>query len=244
MSRPGSDMQVPLTRVADITGEVTSNRIESPVMQPDSQTKPAWLDGARARTLAAAHQLFAEHGYRATTTKEICLLAGIAEPTLFRHFGSKARLFEMTVLGPFTEFINDWINSWREFSAESSVQDLAEGLVSGLFTLVRQDRRLFQELMEARADPNNDLHGSAVAISTRIREGIRAVQEVGLEIADERHLPHLDPPATIASVAAMVIGVVMLEDWIVPAGVRRPSRGRMIREMTMMVTHGITGRPS
>jgi len=212
-------------------------------MQPDSPSKPAWRDRARGRTLAAAHQLFAENGYRATTTKQICLLAGIAEPTLFRHFGSKARLFEMTVLEPFTQFIDGWITSWRKFSADSSVQDLAEGLVSGLFTLVRQDRKLFQELLEARADPNNDLHESAVAISARIREGIRAVQEVGLEVADERHLTHLDPPATITAVAAMVIGTVMLEDWIVPAGVRRPSQGRMIQEMTMMVTHGITGRP-
>jgi hypothetical protein len=36
----------------------------------------------------------------------------------------------------------------------------------------------------------------------------------------------------------------MLEDWIVPVGVRRPGQDRMIQEMTMMVTHGITGRPS
>jgi AcrR family transcriptional regulator len=223
---------------------MASIHIESLVMQLDSQTRPTGRDGARARTLAAAHKLFGENGYRATTTKEICLLAGIAEPTLYRHFGSKAELFEMTVLEPFTEFVDGWITSWREFSAESSVQDLAESLVSGLFTLLRQDRKLFQELMEARADPKNDLHGSAVAISTRIREGLRAVQEVGLEIADERHLAHLDPPATITSVAAMVIGTVMLEDWIVPAGVRRPSQARMIHEMTMMVTHGITGRPS
>lgn len=213
-------------------------------MQPDSRTKPSTRDGVRARTLAAAHQLFAENGYRATTTKEICLLAGIAEPTLFRRFGSKAQLFEMTILEPFTEFIEGWITSWREFSAESSVQDLAESLVSGLFTLVRQDRRLFQELIEARTDPKSDLHGSAVAISTRIRQGLQAVQDVGLEIADERHLRHLDPPATITSVAAMVIGAVMLDDWIVPAAARRPGQDRMIREMTMMVTHGITGRPS
>jgi AcrR family transcriptional regulator len=212
-------------------------------MQPQPHPRPAWRNAVRTRTLAAAHQLFTENGYRATTTKEICLLAGIAEPTLYRNFGSKADLFEMTIVEPFTEFIDGWITSWREFSANSSVQDLAESLVSGLFTLVRQDRRLFQELMEARADPKNDLHGSAVAISTRMRQGLRAVQDVGLEIADERHLTHLDPPATITSVAAMVIGTVMLEDWIVPVGVRRPSQARLIHEITMMVTHGITGRP-
>ena len=212
-------------------------------MPPDPSARSVSGAGARVRTLTAARQLFTATGYRGTTTRQICLVAGIAEPTLFRHFGSKAELFETTILEPFTEFIDGWIASWRLFSADNSVQDLAEGLVNGLFTLVRRDRRLFQELMAARADPANDLHESAIAISTRIREGLRAVQGVGLEIADDRHLPHLDPPATIASVAAMVIGAVVLEDWTVPAGERRPSHTRMIREMTMMVTHGITGRP-
>ncbi len=212
-------------------------------MQPKLSPPPVARDDVRSRTLAAAHRLFTEDGYRATTTKEICLLARIAEPTLFRQFGSKAELFEATILEPFTEFVDSWITSWREFSAENSVQDLAESLVTGLFTLVRQDRRLFQELMEARADPNNDLHKSAVAISTRMRQGLRAVQDVGLEIAGQRNLAHLDPPATIASVAAMVIGAAVLDDWIVPSGVRRPSQARMIHEITMLITHGITGRP-
>ena len=212
-------------------------------MQPDRRARVAARDGVRARTLAAAHELFTKNGYRATTTKEICLRACVAEPTLFRNFGSKAELFEAAILEPFIQFIDGWIKSWYEFSADASVQDLAESLVGGLFKLVRQDRRLFQELMEARADPNNDLNRSAVAISTRMRDGLRAVHDVGLEIADARHLRHLDPPATIAAVAAMVIGSVMLEDWIVPTGHRQPSQARMIREITKMVTHGITGRP-
>jgi AcrR family transcriptional regulator len=212
-------------------------------MRPDPRAPRTSRNGVRARTLAAAHELFTKNGYRATTTKEICLRAGVAEPTLFRNFGSKAELFETTILEPFGQFIDGWIRSWREFSADTSVQDMAESLVEGLFKLVRQDRGLFRELMEARADPNNDLHRSAVAISARIREGLRAVQDVGLEIADERHLAHLDPPATIASVAAMIIGSVILEDWIVPVGVRQPSQARIITEMTMMITHGISGRP-
>ena len=212
-------------------------------MQPVRRSRSASGGGVRARTLAAAHELFTTNGYRATTTKEICQLAGVAEPTLFRNFGSKAELFETTILEPFTQFIDGWITSWRDFSADMSVQDMAASLVSGLLKLVCQERRLFQELMEARADPNNDLHRSAVAISTRIREGLRAVQDVGLEIADERQLTHLDPPATISAVAAMIIGSAILEDWIVPKGVRPPSQARMIHEITMIITYGITGRP-
>jgi AcrR family transcriptional regulator len=213
-------------------------------MQRESSEREITTRGsARSRTLAAAHQLFTQQGYRGTTTKEICLRAGVAEPTLFRHFGTKADLFETTILEPFNQFIEGWVASWRRESANTSVQDMAENLVEGLFRLIRQDLRLFQELIEARADASSDLHGSAVAVSARIREGLRAVHDAGLEIADDRHLVHLDAPANIAAVAAMVIGVVVLEDWIVPRGIRQPSQTRMIREITMMITYGITGRP-
>jgi hypothetical protein len=41
----------------------------------------------------------------------------------------------------------------------------------------------------------------------------------------------------------MIIGSVMLEDWIVPTGFRTPSQARMIREVTALITHGIIGRP-
>jgi AcrR family transcriptional regulator len=199
---------------------------------------------ARARILAAARSLFTANGYRPTTTKAISLLAGVAEPTLFRLFGSKSDLFEAAIIEPFSEFIDGWIRSWHEFSTDSSVEQLAESLVDGLFKLVQQDRRLFQELMEARADPSNTLHQSALSISTRLREGLRAVHDVGLEIASDHHLDRLDPPATIASVAAMVIGAVVLEDWIVPVGLRSPSRARMIKEIAMLIAYGISGRPT
>jgi AcrR family transcriptional regulator len=198
---------------------------------------------ARTRTLTAARSLFTANGYKATTTKEIALRAGVAEPTLFRLFGSKSDLFEAAVLEPFSEFIDGWIRSWHEFNTKTSVEQLAESLVDGLFTLVQQDRRLFQELMEARADPENPLHTSALSISSRLREGLRAVHDVGLEIATDHHLDRLDPPATIASVAAMIIGAVVLEDWIVPTGLRSPSRARMIKEIAMLIAYGISGRP-
>jgi len=46
------------------------------------------------RILSAAMQLVAEKGYIGATTREISRDAGVTELTLFRHFGSKERLFE------------------------------------------------------------------------------------------------------------------------------------------------------
>jgi AcrR family transcriptional regulator len=46
-----------------------------------------------ARLVAAAAQLFARRGFKATTTRDIATLAGLNEATLFRYFTHKTNLF-------------------------------------------------------------------------------------------------------------------------------------------------------
>lgn len=50
--------------------------------------------GTSEKLLEATLKLISEKGYLGTTTKEIAQEAGVTEVTLFRHFGSKERLFE------------------------------------------------------------------------------------------------------------------------------------------------------
>lgn len=47
---------------------------------------------------AVATELFAEKGYAATTTREICQRAGITKPVLYYYFGSKEQLFRELIL--------------------------------------------------------------------------------------------------------------------------------------------------
>lgn len=53
-------------------------------------TKYAVID---SRILEAASALFSTQGYKGTTTREIALIAGVSENSLFRHFGNKEGLF-------------------------------------------------------------------------------------------------------------------------------------------------------
>jgi AcrR family transcriptional regulator len=46
-----------------------------------------------ARIVEAAVQLFAQRGFKGTSTRDIAELAKVNEATLFRHFGKKADLF-------------------------------------------------------------------------------------------------------------------------------------------------------
>jgi len=49
---------------------------------------------ARQRILESAADSFRTLGYARTTTKQIAMNAGVAEVTLFRHFGDKQKLFQ------------------------------------------------------------------------------------------------------------------------------------------------------
>jgi AcrR family transcriptional regulator len=65
--------------------------LEAPVPVEDNPT--------RRKILAAAMEVFAEHGYRGAVTRVIAARAGVAEKTLFAHYGSKAALFA-AAMGP------------------------------------------------------------------------------------------------------------------------------------------------
>ncbi len=51
----------------------------------------------RDQILAAATTVFAQHGFRGSTTRRIADAAGVNEVTLFRYFGSKDALLEEAV---------------------------------------------------------------------------------------------------------------------------------------------------
>lgn len=198
----------------------------------------------RARILKAAHDLFTKQGYQSTTTKEISARAKVAEPTVFRHFGSKVELFEASILEPFNQVVDEWTQSWADMPTEITLEELAENLVDSLYTLVWEDRRIFRELMAARSDPQAPLYASAVTISAQFREGFSSVLDVGVDIARAKELVYVDPPATIGAVASMIIGSVLLGDWAYPANRRTPGRTRMVREMARLIVDGIAHRHS
>jgi len=54
-------------------------------------------DETRARLLAAAARVYAQHGYQGATTRAIAAEAGVNEVTLFRLFGAKEALLDEAI---------------------------------------------------------------------------------------------------------------------------------------------------
>src|SRR5947207_12912922 len=81
----------------------------------------------RAAITEAALTLFAERGYGGTSTRDITTRAGVAEPLLFRHFGSKSNLFEQAVIEPFSRFVKDYIAEIGRASCRDRAQHAGGG---------------------------------------------------------------------------------------------------------------------
>jgi AcrR family transcriptional regulator len=191
------------------------------------------IDHIRGLILDAARALFAEQGYERTTTKEIARRAGVLEPLLFRNFGSKAGVFDAAVVAPFTELIEAYVQSWERESSGADTEERISTFLEGLFELARQNRALLLTAIahrEAGVSPEPD-------VLDRIATALHGIDTVG---AVPRDYPAVDPPSAVAVLGSMLFGLALLDPMLFARGTRRPSRSRILTEMTEILLRGIT----
>lgn len=199
----------------------------------------------RALVLRAAHDLFTTQGYRGTKTREIAERARVAEPVIFRHFGSKAELFEISLLAPFTDFANAWAASWREDPLESVDEyEMTRTFVEGFYELASEHREVLHTLMAARAKDGDQ---ALAEVADRVVEQLASLLTLIRTLLDEhaaaRGWDALDSPVTVAVALGAILSVVVFDAWVFPAGQPRPGRDREIEELTQMLLRGVAHRP-
>lgn len=97
----------------------------------------------RRRLLEATLKLISEKGYMGATTREIAQQAGVTELTLFRHFGSKEKLFK-ELLGSYT-FLPRLKELIPELGGLSSREALE--LIATHFLLTLKERKAMVKIM-------------------------------------------------------------------------------------------------
>jgi AcrR family transcriptional regulator len=197
----------------------------------------------RELLLGAAGTLFEAQGYHATTTQQIVDAAGVDAPTLYRHFQSKAELFETTMLGPLQEFLTNHAAYWSSRPlGDVDPADLMQRYATGLVTMLHTHRDAMRTLVAASRD-DDDLGRIARRVSGQFAEGLVAMKEIVIAEGQIHRYPGLNAPdATIAAATGMILSIVLFDDWVFPRG-RRPSKAKVIDEITAMVLYGVTRRP-
>lgn len=202
--------------------------------------RPAWEE-SRRRILDAARELFAERGYRGTTTRDLAEAAGVAELTLFRHFPTKAQLFEQAVVAPVHTFLHEFVERRRERppGGRDQVAATAEFYDELLAELTR-DAKLVIALVAALS-----LDESDGELSQQLQPTMRGMlTDLDQHFAKEFRARgfDVDPRIGLRIMVAMALGIAVHGEWLFPVS-RRPSRKRLVEEMTKLTTWGLAGRP-
>jgi AcrR family transcriptional regulator len=196
----------------------------------------------RTRLLDAAHDFFRDRGFTGASVRDIAARADVKESVLFRHFGSKAVLFQRSVLEPIIGFCESYTARWvaRE-SVGAEPGELIEGWLGGMYTLATRHRELILALMAAQAfEPE---HFGTTVEHPELAELLRGLTEV-TDLHRQAHGLHLaDPEITTRVSFAMVLGLALLDPWVFPPGTDRPDSQRIIAELVDFQMHGVTHRP-
>src|SRR2546428_516904 len=94
----------------------------------------------RQQILKTAIQLFAQKGFRGTTTREIALAAGVNEVTIFRHFASKQELYSAILEIKSSEAgLTSWLVDLAEFAERRDDAGLFLFVASNILAHYRRD---------------------------------------------------------------------------------------------------------
>lgn len=187
--------------------------------------------------LQAARELFSERGYSGATTREIAQRADTNEVLLFRHFTSKAQLFEQAVFEPCQGFVEEFSRKHPPTAMHTSTETARE-FVAGLYNVFYENRRLMMALIAASLyEP--EITRSLAQIDA-MRDYYKAAENY---VRQEGSESSLGIGTGVRLSFSLVAAAVLFEDWMF-AGVRRPpSRQRMIEDLSAFIVHGFAGSP-
>ncbi len=111
----------------------------------------------RRQLILAAIQVFAQKGFRGTTTKEIAAAAGVAEAMIYRHFATKEDLYS-AILDYQAEQIDTeaWLGELKEYAQKRDDEGLFITVAKRVF-LQYQGGREFLSLMLRSALEGHEL---------------------------------------------------------------------------------------
>ena len=203
--------------------------------------RPRVQGNGRRLLLGAARRLFGENGYNGTSTQAIAAAAGVTEPMVFRHFGTKARLFQEAAVAPFVDYIESYLDEYRAREhGRLSPEDEGRVFLEGLFTALHEQRDILVALLAARQSGDIDEAGYDEVRAAFARVLAHFEEVVGTEAA-ERGFDQDNLAASVKVMFSMVLSLALHDDWLLSDG--RTTHRELLEAMTMMSVRGL-GVPS
>ncbi|MGH9036195.1 MAG: helix-turn-helix domain-containing protein [Acidimicrobiia bacterium] len=198
------------------------------------QAKPLLLDAAR--------EVFALRGFRGARTREIADRAGVSEALLYRHFGSKARLFEEAILEPVNSFVATFVERWRaDYNPDRAFEQTVGEFMEGMYDLMHEHRASVLALLASHAFENDD-DGTAPP-QPLFGNFVKDLEEIARVEVTTRHFEQADPVAYVRIAVSTAVAMGLLDEFLFGSSEEAGlTRERIVTEMTEMIATGIALR--
>ncbi|BBX00099.1 TetR/AcrR family transcriptional regulator [Mycolicibacterium moriokaense] len=183
---------------------------------------------------AAARTTFSERGFAGATTRDIAELAGTSETVLFRHFGSKAGLFDASIIEPFSSFIRRFVDTWLAVEEPHEAEIPTRAFFAEMYQMLREQRGVLLTLMAA------DVHEPDVAVNADIALFLDRIEAVAARELELRGWHAVDIPVLVRIAFGMVLAAAVFKEWLYTEPDSVPD-DHIIDEMVEILISGASG---
>jgi AcrR family transcriptional regulator len=176
--------------------------------------------------------LISEKGYLGATTREIAQRAGVTELTLFRHFGSKEKLFE-EVLSSYTFLptLKELLPDLEEMSCEEALT-----LIATKFLLTLKKRKTMVRIMHSEINRYPD---KIRTLYTKSIDDVRLVLARYFETLQQRGMFRRVSPETAARVFLGILFSYFRNEVIIRGhDITKAKMEKNVREFIDIFLHG------
>lgn len=194
---------------------------------------------SRQRILEASSDLFSRNGYRRTSTAELAEAAGVAEATLFRHFPTKAKLFEQAVIAPIRASVTNLAQQRRARPHDVPTEVAAYGFYDAVLRALRKDAGLLIAALAALTFEAETREFTG--LNTAFTELLDYIDEVVRVRSVERDFA-VEPVIGARMMVAMALGFALGDSMLFTED-NRPSHENLVSEMAKLTSFGLPGKP-
>ena len=186
----------------------------------------------RDKILDAGLKLISTRGYLGATTKEIAKTAGVAEPTLFRHFASKEGLFEAVLTrNSFLTVLKELIPEISGMPYEKAMVEIAKKLLHAL-TLRKKMIKIMHSEMGRYPEKVQEIYHSF------IDEMIRTLAAYFNDLMKKGRLREFDAEVGARAFFGMFLSYFNAEEFLMRKKYRTPDSERVVREFVRIFVQG------
>lgn len=206
----------------------------SPVARPSRRRRRSQTEVVQ-RIVDAARAVFTELGYSAATTRDIARRADVSETLLFRHFGSKASLFDQVVFTPFDQLANQFLSAHEAAGTTATPSADRDFLRAFLGFLDRH--RILLTTLAVKGLAETDDERASVRLAAMRSHYSRAAALLGIGQRAGGQPPELDPDLGVRLGFGMILAASLFSEWLFPEG--PPPEARLIDGIDHMLTSAL-----